>query len=118
MVAILLAALLAAPEEEKIDLAVLYAGVKDDPRAAEFTEFLSKTFARVEATDLSALSAGTAQGFDVVVVDSPTPYKGEGKFEMPKVPALGADYTKPTILMGAAGGVVLNQRRTLKLNWW
>ncbi|MFI5402264.1 MAG: hypothetical protein ACHQ1G_04955 [Planctomycetota bacterium] len=116
---ILLAALLAMPAlaEEKIDLAVLYAGVKDDPRTAEFTEFLSKTFARVTAIDLGALNAATADAADVVIVDSPSPYKEGGKFEFPKAPELGTDYAKPTILMGAAGGVVLNTNRTLKLNW-
>ena len=116
------AALLAAPmglaeEEKKIELSVLYAGVKDDPRTAEFTEFLSKTFVRVEAIGLETLSVETARGADVVIVDSPSPYKAGDKFEFPKAPALGTDYTKPTILMGAAGGQVLNQQRTLKLNW-
>ncbi len=117
---ILLAALLAAPvalADDKIDLSVLYAGIKDDPRTAEFTEFLSKTFTRVEAIDLGALSAETASGADVVIVDSPTPYREGDKFEFPKAPALGTDYSKPTILMGVAGGVVLNTSRTLKLNW-
>jgi hypothetical protein len=116
----LLALLLAAPSalaEERIGLAVLYAGAKDHPRTAEFTAFLSRTFVRVEAIDLAALSTEAARGADVVIVDSPTPYKPGDRFEMPKVPELGADYAKPTILMGAAGGVVLGQRRTLKLTW-
>ena len=119
---IMLAALLAAPmalaeDEKKIELSVLYAGVKDDPRTAEFTAFLSKTFTRVEAIDVLTLSADAAKGADVVIVDSPSPYRDGNKFEMPKVPALGTDYTKPTILMGAAGGHVLNQARALKLTW-
>lgn len=117
-----LAALLAAPwalaeDGKKIELSVLYAGMKDDPRTAEFTEFLSRTFTRVEAIELEALSTEAARGADVVIVDSPSPYKAGEKFEMPRAPALGTDYTKPTILMGAAGGQVLNQRQTLKLNW-
>jgi hypothetical protein len=111
------APLVAADEPQKIDLSVLYAGIKDDPRTAEFTEFLSKTFTHVEAIELETLSPETARGADVVIIDSPTPYKGKGDFQMPKVPALGADYRKPTILMGAAGGAVLIQNRTLKLGW-
>ncbi len=119
---ITLAALLAAPwalaeDEKKIELSVLYAGTKDDPRTAEFTEFLSKTFTRVEAIGLEMLSAEAARGADVVIVDSPSPYRKGDKFQMPKVQAPGTDYAKPTILMGAAGGQVLNQQRTLKLNW-
>jgi hypothetical protein len=114
---ILFAGLLATPAlaEEKIDLAVLYAGVKDDPRTAEFTEFLSKTFTRVTAIDLGTLTAGTAGAADVVIVDAPSPCKEGGKFEFPKEPALGTDYAKPTILMGDAGGVVLNTNPKLKL---
>jgi hypothetical protein len=106
-----------AEPQEKIELRVLYAGVKDDPRTAEFVAFLGETFAKAEAIALEELSAVSARAFDVVVVDSPSPYKGERKFEMPRAPALGDDYRKPTILLGAAGGAVLNANRTLKLNW-
>jgi len=101
----------------KIELSVLYAGAKDNPRTAEFVEFLSRTFTRVEAIQLGTLSPETARDADVVIVDSPTPYGDEGKIDMPKAPELGADYRKPTILMGAAGGAVLIKDRTLKLGW-
>jgi hypothetical protein len=115
--ALLCATLFASAEDTtRIELSVLYVGAKDDPRTAEFTEFLSKTFTRVEAAELDVLSNETACGADVVIVDSPTPYKGEG-FDMPRVPLLGTEYTKPTILMGAAGGMMLKQIGTLKLGW-
>jgi hypothetical protein len=116
--AFLCATLFASAEDTtRIELSVLYVGAKDDPRTAEFTEFLSKTFTRVEAAELEVLSNETARGADVVIVDSPTPYKGEGTFDMPRVPLLGTEYTKPTILMGAAGGMMLRQIGTLKLGW-
>jgi len=111
------APLLAAEEPAKIELSVLYAGAKDDPRTAEFTEFLSKTFTRVEAIELETLSPETARGADVVIIDAPTPYEGKGDFKMPRVPELGADYRKPTILVGAAGGAFLVQGPKLKLGW-
>jgi hypothetical protein len=113
------ALLCAAPlalADDKIELSVLYAGVEKDPRTAEFVEFLSETFARVEAIDLGKLSTEAARGADVVIVDSPSPYRPGDKFEMPQVPVPGADYGKPTILMGAAGGGILT-RSKLKLTW-
>jgi len=107
----------AADETAGIQLSVLYVGAKDDPRTAEFTQFLSRTFPRVEAAELEVLSNETASGADVVIIDSPTPYKADGRFDMPRVPLLGTVYTKPTILMGAAGGMMLKQIGTLKLGW-
>jgi hypothetical protein len=101
---------------EKIALKVLYAGTADAPRTADFKDFLSKTFTEVGTVELKSLDAKAAEAFDVVIVDSPSPYLAGGKFKMPEVPALTTDFTKPTILMGGAGGAVL-QRLNIKLHW-
>jgi hypothetical protein len=123
---VLVAAMLAATgiaqdPAGKIDLKVLYTGAPESRRTKEFTEFLGKTFTQVGTVELTALDAKAAAPFDVVIVDSPSPYgapaEADGqRFKMPKAPELTTDFTKPVILMGAAGGVVLNQLR-IKLNW-
>jgi hypothetical protein len=102
---------------KKIDLKVLYAGKPDAPRTADFKQFLDKTFSEVGTVELKALDAKAAERFDVVIVDSPTPYGvGDEGFKMPEAPVLTTDFTKPTILMGAAGGRVLRELK-IKLHW-
>lgn len=102
--------------DQKIDLKVLYAGVPSSPRTKDFTDFLTKTFTGVGSAALDSLDQKAVDGFDVVIVDSPTPYQ-EGKFASPKVADFaGPSWGKPTILMGAAGGTVLGKLR-IKLNW-
>jgi hypothetical protein len=103
-------------EPRKFDVKVLYAGAPDAPRTKEFVQFLSGWFARAEATDVASLSSEKAKPFDVVIVDSPSPMVGEKGFEMPKVAELPRDWGRPTILMGAAGGAVLNKLH-IKLDW-
>ena len=73
--------------DQKIDLKVLYAGVPDAPRTKDFTDFLAKTFTKVGTVELATLDDKAADGFDVVIVDSPSPYKEPSGFKMPKVPA-------------------------------
>jgi hypothetical protein len=108
---------------QKIDLKVLYAGAPESRRTKDFTEFLGKTFTEVGAVELKSLDAKAAAKYDVVIVDSPTPYLSEAEsrragtgFKMPEAPKLTTDFTKPTILMGAAGGRVLGELK-IKLNW-
>jgi len=108
---------------QKIDLKVLYAGTLDHPRTKDFQEFLGKTFTEVGTVELKSLDQKAAAKFDVVIVDSPSPY-GQGAetrdaaaaFKMPAAPALTTDFTKPTILMGAAGGKVVGGLK-IKLQW-
>jgi hypothetical protein len=114
---------------KKIDLKVLYTGAPDSRRTKEFTEFLGKTFTQVGTVELTALDAKAAAPFDVVIVDSPSPFRpdvvetpAEGsnytgpKVEIAKAPDLTTDFTKPTILMGSAGGAVLGKLK-IKLQW-
>jgi hypothetical protein len=106
----------AEEDAKKLDVQVLYAGVEDAPRTKEFKEFLGRTFTQVGTVDLTKLTHDAAKDYDVVIVDSPSPYGAAGKFEMPKTAALPADFGRPTIIMGAAGGSLLT-RMNIKLNW-
>jgi hypothetical protein len=109
---------LAPAQEDRIDIKVLYAGAPESRRTQDFTDFLGKTFKEVGTVELTKLEE-KAKDFDVVIVDSPSPYgRGEGprKFEMYETPKLTTGFTKPTILMGAAGGSVLGPLE-IKLNW-
>ena len=108
---------------QKIDMKVLYAGVPDAPRTKDFTEFLGKTFTKVGTVALKALDEKAAADYDVVIVDSPTPYQSEAEsrktgsgFKMPEAPKLTTGFTKPAVLMGAAGGKVLGELK-IKLQW-
>jgi hypothetical protein len=108
---------------QKIGLKVLYAGVLDSPRTKDFTAFLGKTFTEVGTVELKSLDHKAAAKYDVVIVDSPSPYAqgpesrdGASGFKMPDAAKLTTDFTKPTILMGAAGGKVLGGLR-IKLQW-
>jgi hypothetical protein len=100
----------------KIGLEVLYAGVPDAPRTAEWKEFLSKTFSGVGAVDLETMTVSDAKDFDVVIVDSPSPIGSDRSFKLPKPAGITLELTKPTILVGAAGGAVLNELQ-IKLQW-
>jgi hypothetical protein len=112
-----LAGALAAQEpSSKITLGVLYAGVLDSPRTADFKEFLESHFTKVGTVELATLDRKAAEGYDVVIVDSPSPFKGDNGFELPKAGDLDLDFTRPTILMGAAGGKVLRSLQ-IKLDW-
>ncbi len=99
----------------RIPLKVLYAGVAGAPRTAEFQEFLGSAFAEAGTIPLADLSVATAKAWDVVIVDSPSPYQDKG-FKMPASAELGLDFRKPVILMGAAGGAVLG-KLDIKLDW-
>jgi hypothetical protein len=106
--------------DEKIPLKVLYTGAADHPRTKDFTAFLEATFAKVGTVELMKLDATAAKDYDVVVVDAPSGYSDEAlkdpsKIKLPKAPDL-KDWTKPTVLMGAAGGAFLNHQN-LKLDW-
>ena len=105
---------------QKIDLKVLYAGAPESRRTTDFTEFLGKTFTEVGSVELKSLDAKAAAKYDVVIVDSPSPYRPgtdtRSAFKMQEAPKLTLDFTKPTILMGAAGGAVLGDLK-IKLQW-
>jgi hypothetical protein len=97
-------------------LKILYAGVPDTSRARVFTEFLKANFDAVEAIDVAKLSKESAAPFDVVVCDGKRLYPMD-----PKKPSLnqaqcslGADFTKPIVMIASMAGTV--QRHT-KIGW-
>ena len=106
-----------AAESRPYPLSVLYAGKAGHPRTEEFAAFLGGAFAKVGTVDLAKLDAAAAKDFDVVIVDSPSPYPTDGSenIKLPRAPRLDP-WTKPTVLMGAAGGSFVSWRN-LKLDW-
>jgi hypothetical protein len=110
---------------EPINLKVLYAGNTGSDRAKDFVSFLEKHFAKVGSADFGKFREADAKDYDVVLFDwtSIYPRNKEGKIDnsagnitMPPAPNLSPDFTKPTILIGAAGGQVAGTRQ-LKINW-
>jgi len=111
--------------EEPIKLKVLYAGNSGSDRAKDFAAFLEKHFTKVGSVDFGKFQEADAKDYDVVLFDwtSIYPRDKEGKINnslggitMPPAPHLSADFAKPTILIGAAGGQVAGTRQ-LKINW-
>jgi hypothetical protein len=101
--------------EGPIDLSILYAGEVGEPRSADWMEFLTGKFTRVDSIDVSRLSMETAAGADVVIIDGRYALK-DNRIYLPKVPGLSRDFTKPVIMVGVAAGKTLTQM-DLKLNW-
>jgi hypothetical protein len=108
---------------QKIDLKILYAGPLGHPRTKDFEQFLAKTFKEVGTVELKLLDQKAAAKYDVVIVDSPSIYEEEAETrpgqpagKLPQAPVLTTEFTKPTILIGAAGGMVLGRLR-ITLQW-
>lgn len=104
------------PLGEHRALKVLYAGVAGTPRYEAFAAFLLAQFDGGHAIDVAKLDVAAAAAFDVVVIDGKRLYPMD-----PDAPSLdqahcsvGADWSKPTVMLGAMGGQV--QRHT-KLDW-
>ena len=105
-----------APPKAKLQVRVLYAGDADHARTAQWRTFLGRYFEKVGTVAMSSLSRENAKDFDVVIIDSPSPYQPNRGFEMPKPARLPEDWARPTILMGAAGGSVIRSFR-IKIGW-
>jgi hypothetical protein len=115
-----------AAAAEKVNLKVLYAGNPGSPRAKDFVAFLGQHFAGVGETHYEKFQADEAKGFDVVVFDWTSIYprdpdgkidsKREGGIHTPKAPRLPADFDRPAVLIGAAGGSLAGPLR-LKIDW-
>ena len=110
---------------EKIALNVLYAGNPESARTKDFSAFLEKQFAKVTAVNLANLREADTKDHDVVIIDWTSIYSRDksgkidnaaGQMSMPPALHLSADYARPTVLIGAAGGQVAGTRG-LKINW-
>ena len=106
----------AYPLGEQRQLKVLYAGVEGTPRFTAFADFLRANFDGCAALDVTKLDAAAAAPFDVVVVDGKRLYPMDK--EHPSIDqahcGIGADFSKPIVMLGAMGGSV--QHHT-KLDW-
>jgi hypothetical protein len=124
-----LAALLACGVSLRADepspLKVLYAGHLASDREQDFTTFLETHFAKVGTTDYRTFTEDQAKGYDVVIFDWTSVYARDkdGKIKEPFTglirlapPRISEQYDRPTILIGAAGGLVAKRLR-LKLDW-
>jgi hypothetical protein len=90
----------------RIDLWLLYAGHPGSVREQDFVAFLTQHFSRVGTGDLTQFTPGSAVGYDVVLMDYDI--EGLAAFET-KLPALPLDYSKPTVTIGVAGGLLCSK---------
>ncbi|HTU26142.1 MAG TPA: hypothetical protein VMF30_12125 [Pirellulales bacterium] len=112
-----------APADEPIAVKVLYCGEPGSERAADYVKFLESHFSHVAVQNLLTFKEEQATGHDVVVIDwSPVYDAGKGEMNdekwktLRKAPPLGANFRRPTILIGGAGGTVIQSAR-LKIDW-
>jgi hypothetical protein len=54
---------------EKIDLCILYAGLRKTDRAKDFVGFLKKHFRQVETTDYNTFTGNNDADYDVAIID-------------------------------------------------
>ena len=116
-----------APDHERQNLDILYAGKPGSERMADFKQFLSEHFERVETTSLETFTAEQADDYDVVVFDWVGVYRrtADGNIDRdnfgldtPRTPELPADYDKPTVLVGVlAAQFGQNPKNKLKFDW-
>lgn len=109
----------------RLPLRILYAGNEGSDRAENFAAFLGEHFAKVTIAPLASFKPEDAQDHDVVIFDwtSIYPRDKDGKIDnsvgniaTPQAPALPQTFSRPTILIGAAGGQVAGHLQ-IKINW-
>jgi hypothetical protein len=84
----------AQPASDRQPQRVLYAGQPDHARTQEFVAFFGDHFAKVGVVDVRSLSAETAEGWDVVVMDLPDDYAHAREVK------LREGFDRPTVLVG------------------
>ncbi len=120
---------MAGADEGPGRLKVLYAGNPGSDRERDYVGFLKGTFAQVDAVDYRAFREEMADGHDVVIFDWTSIYPRDaagrtvdlatsgGEMNYPKpIPHPSEGYSRPTILVGGPGQVVVAPLR-LKLDW-
>lgn len=103
----------------KQDLAVLYAGDPDGARTADFEEFLGKHFKNVGTTSYEEFEPEAMEGYDVVIFDWGKVYFREnesGRLQLPKVPKLPKDFSRPMVLIGSPG-IRIAEQFGARLDW-
>lgn len=111
---------LPATADELTDLKVLYAGNPGSERAHDFCSFLKTRFTQVESKDFQTLTDDAANGYDLVIFDWTSIYPRDRLGHLlpldpsvtwPSPPKLSATFHRPSILVGAAGGVLASSLR-------
>ena len=107
-------------DEPKLPIRVLYAGKGGTDRSREFMDFLRGHVLAVGTAEFASFRDPDADGYDVVILDGDPAdidraYDKDAKAGL-TWPAPSPAYDRPTVLVGAMGGLVA-QRQKLKLNW-
>lgn len=112
-------------QSTKLPLRILYAGNRDSDRAKDFAAFLDRHFTKVTVADLATFKPADAEDHHVVIFDWTTIYPRDkegkiddsvGRISMPQVPQLTRTFSRPTVLIGAAGGQIAGSLQ-LKITW-
>ncbi len=111
---------LAAAQAPRLDLKVLYAGVKDHPRTAQWREFLGGHGATVTFAEVEKLADGDGKDADVVILDCPDPIvrSATGNVERIAVPVpkgVTVAFDRPVVVI--AGMAIHTDRLHLKSDW-
>ena len=107
---------------DKLDIRVLYCGEPGSVREADYCSFLEQHFSKVARGDFRDFKEEQATDHDVVVFDWTETFKGKtpdfAKLAQIKgrAPKLSAEYSRPTILIGEAGGHVAKELK-IKIDW-
>jgi hypothetical protein len=112
-----------ARAEDKLDVRVLYCGDLGSVREADFRMFLEKYFKKITLCGADRFHADDAKDQDVVIFDWTNTYDGKGGFDeaankkMATVSiSLGANFSRPAILVGQMGGHVAIPLK-MKIDW-
>ncbi|MEO0479702.1 MAG: hypothetical protein AAF196_09500 [Planctomycetota bacterium] len=111
------AAAAAAPQTDKVDLAVLYVGSDGGPRTEDFVRFLGEHFATVGSAVYPRFEASQANDYDVVILDAemkPT----DGSIGIGPQPQLPEDYDRATVLVNGPGVIVADRQFESKIGWY
>jgi hypothetical protein len=107
---LLLLAAQAAGAPAKINLRILYAGEPQSVREKDFVSFLKAHFVSVDNMDLTAFREQDAGRYDAVVLDYGELKITNRTITTPKT-AFSKSYSRPTMTLGAAGGMVCSRLR-------
>jgi hypothetical protein len=105
---------------EKLDLKVLYAGVKDHPRTEQWRAFLTGHTRSVAIADVTTLADGDGKDADVVILDCPDPLVRNAagsvdRISVPRPKGVTVAFDRPTIVVG--GMTLHTDHLQLKSNW-
>ena len=106
------------PAEEKLPLAILYAGNPGTPYSAAWEKFLGAHAARVQFIEGAKLQRKDLAGFDLLVIDGEVEVPGEQLSLKSEKIQLALDEMQgfPVVLMGGQGGFVSDDLK-LKTSW-